>query len=900
MMAATIIVGTVAIAIVAATVRNNAIEPLSRADAPVTFVADVNDLEDPQGNLLEIVQAQVDDARERAISVNVELLADPNNDIQADPTLGRLTFTARSPDPERAAATAAEMRRNFITHQPANLEDQINAQLDTLSAQMEEVRQEIEVLDAETALPREVAARRDRLSTLLANLEQQALDLERAQLVPLSEEGASTPEEVSTQLAEVNAAIAQVLEELDTIPAPPEEFSAELTQRRALERRYRELEASFQDLLLQRSEVSGEPITETVDVFDETPDLVPRRTAAMTAFLLGGGLALVVLLLTERVRRPVWLPSDVPDVQFLATIPLRSLGPLPWYLQTGESERKAAIQSLRSSVRARRRDGDVVVGVAGAGIDRSALLALGADLALAFASTRSATSLIDAVFEPHPSMPEYAGHTLSLGDVASQGPTSDQIQAMIEDAIGQHDSVHAELITIASGENVAVPADAVAGPQIGHLFDALREIQDVVVVVCDDIDSAATRATLDRTDLALLVTAPGATTQATIKRVVDEMAIRRIDLAGVMMRRPMLTRTRRTLGWLRSAVHRLATSDEERAFDWRRLLPDLRRGLSRSDSPAGSEGIPLATDARDETARSILFSDDGDPIAPIVTVVGPKSASDQGFLVANHDPGHVLRQLEEWDPADAIRAAEDFMVSWVTKVIEARPDTGLTPATVREVEVAGFVPLSTWKGNPSLGSRLRTEFRAILGKREAGRLEEVLLKALGFGHDPSECTSMDRWVSRRYFEAHAVETGWEPVVWHITSAHGTVAALIAADRLTSSRIERFVDTVVIRAIERLARRQRRKEMVGDQDASEFETQIEEVRGLGLALAWLMDGSHQDSRLWYPGIAQDQQPRGWNPDWGQGVKSNIAPLQRLGVLAVPVLTEKELEILDPTG
>src|SRR5690606_5243902 len=134
-----------------------------------------------------------------------------------------------------------------------------------------------------------------------------------------------------------------------------------------------------------------------------------------------------------------------------------------------------------------------------------------------------------------------------------------------------------------------------------------------------------------------------------------------------------------------------------------------------------------------------------------------------------------------------------------------------------------------------------------------------LLRSLIVASGPGDGTSMDRWISRNYFDLHAAARGWEPSVLHITSPQGTVAALIATDRLDTVRIERFVDGVVIRAIERLARRQRRKASAGDAQVDELEAEMEDARALGLALAWLMDGSHDDSRLWYPGVADDEQP-----------------------------------------
>ena len=162
-------------------------------------------------------------------------------------------------------------------------------------------------------------------------------------------------------------------------------------------------------------------------------------------------------------------------------------------------------------------------------------------------------------------------------------------------------------------------------------------------------------------------------------------------------------------------------------------------------------------------------------------------------------------------------------------------------------------------------------------------------------------TSIDRWVDQRYFQLHAEQENWEPRVWHITSRLGTISALVAAERFERQRMEAFVDSVVIRAIDRLARRRRRKEVVGDDAAvAKLDEQIEDARQLGLAIAWLLDGSRPESRIWYPSLDEREQPMGWQPRWDQGIKSNLAPLQRLGIIKVPVLTDRELSALEPAG
>ena len=909
-----IIAGTAAVAIATATYRNSTIEPLNRAEAPITFISDLAELDDPEGALLQVVQAQLEDARTRALQVNAEVLADPSNEVVVDPTLGRITFIARSPDAEDAVATATEMRRRLITRQPVNMETQIEEQLQSLSDQMADVRDQIEALDADNALPPGLAARRERLTTLLGQLETQALELERQILVPSNEEGAPTSDELSAELDEVNEAIDQVTAELEEIPSQPSEFSEQLTERRALERQFRELEANYQDLVLQRSELSGEPIAELVDVFDETPDAISRRMVAAVAVLLGGGLALAAVLVIERVRRPVWFAEDIPQVPFLGTVPARQVTPLPWYIHTGESPRKRAIQTLRSSIRARGGAEELVVGIAGSKVSDEAVQTFGADLALSFASTHISTALI-ATTSQDIDFPEFDGHSFSLNDIASFELSSDQMQERVEDALGEKRSAHSNMMTVRAGDAIGVAADVLAGPQVGSFFETLREMMDVVIVVSGDLDDPSTRAALDRTDLALVVTAPGRSPRAELVQVSDEMAVHQIDLVGVMLKLPVFPRLRARLSRARERIDRdRSTRGAPRStgVSWvpgnvvaaiagilpRRAAPHPKEPVP--DRTASSEPGAVAEDPDHLGAETTLTL--AEPtLAPVVQVRGPDARLDVPIAPEGEEDLHRTMQfLESHEPAEAHDSAESLLVRWTTQVVEAEEGTGLDALTVSEVRTAGFVPLSTWKGHPSLGSRLRHEFRRKLGKRDAARFEDLLLKAVGFGRDPGDITSMDRWVSRHYFELHAAAGDWEPSVWHVTSPEGTVSALIAAERLDVRRIEMFVDGVVIRAIERLARRQRRKERLGDGQAAELERQMEDARALGLALAWLMDGSHSDARLWYPGLSAEDQPDGWKPDWSRGLKHNIAPLQRLGILAAPVLTEEELDILDPTG
>ena len=76
------------------------------------------------------------------------------------------------------------------------------------------------------------------------------------------------------------------------------------------------------------------------------------------------------------------------------------------------------------------------------------------------------------------------------------------------------------------------------------------------------------------------------------------------------------------------------------------------------------------------------------------------------------------------------------------------------------------------------------------------------------------------------------------------------------------------------------------------DRVELHAKIEEVQALDKKLQQIQEGHHegpeggpQDFRILTPWKEPDALPRGWNPNLDDGVKVNIAPLDRAGVLRV---------------
>ena len=247
--------------------------------------------------------------------------------------------------------------------------------------------------------------------------------------------------------------------------------------------------------------------------------------------------------------------------------------------------------------------------------------------------------------------------------------------------------------------------------------------------------------------------------------------------------------------------------------------------------------------------------------------------------------------LKSESPEAVVSDAEQFVVSWVTALVLADGNAGLDPATVTAVEEAGFIPLSTWKGHPSLGSRLRNEFRNELGRADAssGSCSRRSVRREG---DCDQHRSLGRPATSRY--TLKTKTGAHGVASR--SRLGTISALVAAERFERERMGTFVDSVVIR-VERLARRRRRK-VVGDETAV---AQLDETGDPSSGPRHRLAPGRKSSRVGSgTRLDEGEQPTGWQPRWDQGIKSNLAPLQRLGIISFPVLTERELSALEPAG
>jgi hypothetical protein len=210
----------------------------------------------------------------------------------------------------------------------------------------------------------------------------------------------------------------------------------------------------------------------------------------------------------------------------------------------------------------------------------------------------------------------------------------------------------------------------------------------------------------------------------------------------------------------------------------------------------------------------------------------------------------------------------------------------------------GIVPFNRSTGETPLPERVRQELATIFPGRDESQLEVEIVNELkrsvkGY----RKCGSLDDWLANAYFEYHAGLYKNRPIYWHIASAQGTspfaFGALVHYHRFDKNRMQKLRASYVRDTIEELRRDAGLADKAGRaDDRVELQAKLEEVQALDKKLQLLQEGHHEgaeggdrDFRILTPWKEPAKRPKGWNPDLDDGVKVNIAPLDRAGILRV---------------
>ncbi len=217
---------------------------------------------------------------------------------------------------------------------------------------------------------------------------------------------------------------------------------------------------------------------------------------------------------------------------------------------------------------------------------------------------------------------------------------------------------------------------------------------------------------------------------------------------------------------------------------------------------------------------------------------------------------------------------------------------------VLEADYDGIVPFNAVNGEPRLVELVWHELAELFPDRDASQVEVEIVNELNQtvkGY--RRCASLDAWMDNAFFEYHCGLYKNRPIFWHIASAQGTArsafGALVHYHHFDKNRLAKLRAAYLRDAIEEFRREAGLADKAGaTADRLEWQAKLEEAQALDMKLQAIQEGHHEgaeggerDYRILTPWKAAEERPKGWDPDLDDGVKVNIEPLQKAGVLRV---------------
>jgi hypothetical protein len=847
------------------TLGNRNLDTIYEAVIPLRF-------EPQEGETIQDLTKEVTEASAFAILAADSLLRQyPGSSIFPDTSSGRLLFSARGDTQEEALERAQELISAYYAADPVAGGD-IEAQLGLLEEQAIAVAEQIEQM--QPALSAE--------EQLTLN-EHQILDRSIAsigdQIVALNVADATATDTERQANAAAREGLHETLEALvqrkSALGPPPvaELSTSEQLRLDTLRLRLDLLKTEYQNLSLRSVGISSGEIQETASLSDITPRPSSPVLNGVIGLVIGAGVALFALILTTRLRREVWLAEDVP-VTVLGRVPHRKVANTPgpsWYDSVVGGRRKEGIQAIRTALDGLLGHGSTGFAVSGDRVGPEATQALAADIAGSFASAGRSVLLVDADYANPSTSTEFDVGEPSLSTIlnkAGDARAADQARTYLEEAI----MTRPYLAVIPAGEPPDTPADFLAGAGFRLLIDTAREMFDVVIVVAGDAGGATSQVVTQRVGAALIAIAPGRTTSPHISSVLGDLQAQRVVLPGVVMIHGSEPRTAMARGPRLSQIRKRSNITDRDAVN--RLgsypFPGMKRSLDHAEGSLTSLTSGLET--AEATAREVTSEEDQLGV-------------------------QVLEALRRGDPHESYDRVADYVVARVEDVMTAVPgQENVSEDLIDRIAEFGFLPVSPVRGQSTIGECLVAELKREVGVSTGEALLAEIARILERPSDqPIE--DLNRWISSEFFRRHIERTSRSPEIWHLCSRSGTVALLVAARKLNDERLHLISTYVVRRKIDEIERHRRLAIEEGAQELIDsLDEALREVHEFEVALTQLRSGSSQEARLSYPWRSASNQPKGWNPVWAEGMRANIAPLQRLGLLPVPVLDDEDLETL----
>lgn len=192
----------------------------------------------------------------------------------------------------------------------------------------------------------------------------------------------------------------------------------------------------------------------------------------------------------------------------------------------------------------------------------------------------------------------------------------------------------------------------------------------------------------------------------------------------------------------------------------------------------------------------------------------------------------------------------------------------------RFADTDGIVTLPNL-GEGDAATRLRELLAAAYGDRWSGALEHALVTDAG-----GKTGRLEDWLRVTFFAHHCKVFDNRPFLWHVWDGRKDgFSAILHYHRLDRPALEKLTYTLLGAWI-------RRQEHELDADAAGAETRLAAAQRLQQNLELIIEGEapYDVYVRWKP---MHEQPIGWSPDLDDGVRLNIRPFVKSGVLRAAV-------------
>jgi hypothetical protein len=229
----------------------------------------------------------------------------------------------------------------------------------------------------------------------------------------------------------------------------------------------------------------------------------------------------------------------------------------------------------------------------------------------------------------------------------------------------------------------------------------------------------------------------------------------------------------------------------------------------------------------------------------------------------------------------------------------------------RWIDTDGLIPLTSGAGEQTLVERMRRYLDAEFGSERGPDVERRAGTVLGWSRGDEwgkqKATSLETWFEREFFKRHVSQFKHRPIAWHLRSPRGAFQSIVYYHKFDKDRLAllraRYVRGLLDRRRQQLAEAQAHGliDRQALKRAEDLEAEVADLLDFDARLRRLQEGREREARIWCPWKKSEEQPAGWDPDINDGVRVNIAPLQRLGLLATDVLNKKDMQsLLAPEG